>query len=166
MADGENVNQLVVERSTNSSKTETTQLEMALSNVRDSEIKMCAEFDNLKGGHITETFFRSKSEKLTRMDHSEVIKLLFKVNEILETNRQKIYINKIIQKENLPNKKIFAELKEATINELLEINTFLKKLIDLKNHKALLMEAILSKDQENSCVTIYNMFMELWSDSE
>lgn len=166
MADGEKVDQLVAGISNNAIQLEIERLKKVLYSMRDYEIMICTEFGNLEIGQITETFLHNKDEQLTCMDHSKVTKLMQIVNAILETNRQKISINKMILEQNVPTKEKFNELKETTINELLELDTFLKKLIDVKNYRNLIEEAINSTYEENNDFAINRMLSELWSDSE
>lgn len=71
----------------------------------------------------------------------------------------------MILEQNVPTKDMFNELKEATINELLDLKIFLKKLMDVKNYRNLLEETINSMYEENDFV-INRMLSELWSDSE
>lgn len=166
MADGEKVNRLKSGVNNNLAQ----RLQKDLCSVRDYELRMCTEFVKSDISQMLEMFLSDKGEQLTCMDESKVFKLINIVFTILEKNRQRINVNKVLQELNVPSINIdgYKLFKETMINKLLDLKTFLKKLADMKNYKYLLESAIFyfSHDENSKEETINNWLLEDWSDSK
>lgn len=166
MADGERVKHLTGNVSDNVVRSEIERLENILIDIEHSEIYMCEEFNKSEIGQITEMFLRNMGEQITSLDYDIVAKFIYIVSNILETNRQNISLNKMIDEHKIGKLNRLREFKEATIVELQDLLAFLQALIDSKNQQDMIAITIKDLYKEHMDTYVYTMLTDLWSDWE